>query len=85
MPMDTITPLLCIVDQLVTKLTRIQATVELMRMGLMNAEHKLVNAICDLIQKLLNEVEPCSRFIGSFLSGLFDNPDQGVLFTLNEY
>ncbi|RCH91343.1 hypothetical protein CU097_002078 [Rhizopus azygosporus] len=41
MTMDTAIPLLRIVDQLNTeKLTRIQATVELMKMDLMNVEQK---------------------------------------------
>ncbi|KAG1170285.1 hypothetical protein G6F70_007826 [Rhizopus microsporus] len=65
--MDISTYLLCIVDQLNTeKLTRIQATMELM-----NAEQKFVKTICDLIQKLPNEAEPCSQLMSrSWLASL---------------
>ncbi|KAG0171511.1 hypothetical protein DFQ28_009118 [Apophysomyces sp. BC1034] len=55
-------------------------------MDLIDAEQKSVKSICGLIQKLprvstredVNEAELCTRFIGPFLSGLFDDPDQAV-------
>ncbi|ORE13954.1 hypothetical protein BCV71DRAFT_277007 [Rhizopus microsporus] len=54
MPMNTSTPLLRIVDKLNTvKLTRIQATVKLMGIDLMNVEQKFTKAIHGLIYKLL--------------------------------
>ncbi|KAI9006738.1 hypothetical protein CLU79DRAFT_779276 [Phycomyces nitens] len=86
MPMETVTSILYIVDQLNTeKLTRIQAAIKLMGMDLIDAEQKFVKGICGLMQKLprvsiredVNEAELCSRFIEPFLSGLFDDPDQG--------
>lgn len=54
------------------------------------AEQKFAKAICSLNQKLLraairegvNEAEPCSLFIEPFLSGLFDDPDQGYYLRL---
>lgn len=51
MPMETVTRILRIVDQLNTgELTRIQASMELIGMYLIDAEQKFVKSICDLIE-----------------------------------
>jgi hypothetical protein len=53
MPMETVTRILRIVDQLNTgELTRIQAAMELMGMDLIDAEQKFVKSICGLIEVL---------------------------------
>ncbi|KAL4213368.1 hypothetical protein AB4K20DRAFT_1886275 [Rhizopus microsporus] len=69
--MDTFTLLLRRVDQINTeKLTRIQVTMDLMKMSLINAEQKLVkgylwfNSETTLaaMRENVNEAEPCSYY-----------------------
>lgn len=87
MPVDTVSNMLCIIDNLMNKtINREEAVVSLMKLPLDEYEHKFSQALGGLILKLMrvpmdedaNETELCSRFIDPFLTGLFDDPDQGI-------
>ncbi|KAG1446034.1 hypothetical protein G6F55_011713 [Rhizopus delemar] len=87
MPVDTVSNMLCIIDNLMNKtINREEAVVSLMKLPLDEYEHKFSQALGGLILKLMrvpmdedaNETELCSRFIDPFLTGLLDAPDQGI-------
>ncbi|ORX42785.1 hypothetical protein DM01DRAFT_1340968 [Hesseltinella vesiculosa] len=87
MPLDTIRDMLGVIDELKTKaINREEADSKLKKLTLSEHEHKFAKAVGGLVLKLMalpmdedaNETELCTRFIDPFLSGLFDDPDQGV-------
>ncbi|KAI8388926.1 uncharacterized protein BYT42DRAFT_492138 [Radiomyces spectabilis] len=87
MPLDVTNSLLAIVDDLLTKkINRGQANNKMDSLSLKVNHHKFARALGQLITKLPNqpmeedfgEAELCSRFVEPFLSGLFDDPDNGV-------
>jgi hypothetical protein len=86
-PIDTVTSLLSIIDDLTRlKLDRDAAEIKLRTLQLPKNEKKFAKVIAAFVNKLpsvsldedLNECELCSRFIDPFLSGLFDDPNQGI-------
>ncbi|KAI8329684.1 hypothetical protein BC941DRAFT_442566 [Chlamydoabsidia padenii] len=87
MPADTVSSMLCIIDDLINKtINREEADARLKNLPLDEYGHKFAKAAGGLILKLMrapmdedaNETELCSRFIDPFLTGLFDDPDQGI-------
>lgn len=86
-PLDVISSLLAIVDDLLTKnINREQANIKMNSLSLEPNLHKFTKALGQLIMKLPNqpleenfgEAELCSRFVEPFLSELFDNPDNDI-------
>lgn len=87
MPLETISSIMGVVDNLLNNtINREEASIRITKLPLNEHEHKFARAISGLILKLMpfpmdedvNEAELCSRFIDPFLTGIFDDPDQGV-------
>ncbi|KAI9494987.1 hypothetical protein BDB00DRAFT_882641 [Zychaea mexicana] len=87
MPLKTVSDMLGVIDDLMNKtINREEADARLKKLPLSEHEHKTAKALGGLILKLMpvpmdedaNETELCTRFIDPFLTGLFDDPDQGV-------
>lgn len=87
MPLNTVTNMLAIIDNLLTKtINQEQAEINFKSLSLSSYEHKFVKALSALVTKLplvsieedLNESELCTRFVDPFLSGLFDDLDNGM-------
>ncbi|KAI9275970.1 hypothetical protein BY458DRAFT_434263, partial [Sporodiniella umbellata] len=86
-PIGTVGSILSIIDDLVRlKLDRDVADIKLRTLKLPKNEKKFAKAVAAFVNKLptvpldedINECELCSRFIDPFLSGLFDDPKEGV-------
>lgn len=86
-PLDVISSLLAIINDLLTKnINQEQANIKMNSLSLESNLHKFNKALGQLIMKLPNqpleenfgEAELCSRFVEPFLSGLFDNPDNDI-------
>jgi hypothetical protein len=73
-------------DLIANKITREMAVIKLFKLNLSTNEYKFAKAVAELARKLprvslaeeSNEMELCSRYVDSFLSGLFDEPDEGI-------
>lgn len=83
----TVASLLSIIDDLMRlKLDRDAAEIKLRTLKLPKNEKKFAKAVATFVNKLpsvpldedINECELCSGFIDPFLSGLFDDPNEGV-------
>ncbi|ORX51918.1 hypothetical protein DM01DRAFT_1336912 [Hesseltinella vesiculosa] len=87
MPIATTMQFIEITDKLRSKsISRVGAVIRLKSLTLQAQEKKLAKAFAGMISKLpfvaldedMHEMERCSRFVDPFLSGLFDDPDNGV-------
>ncbi|KAG0165887.1 hypothetical protein DFQ29_001289, partial [Apophysomyces sp. BC1021] len=89
MPLNLVGDLLGILDKLVRgSFSRMQAEMSLKALAQEGKEFKFVIALSALVTRLprfpmeedVNETELCMRFVDPFLTGLFDDPDNGMYF-----
>ncbi|KAI8991908.1 hypothetical protein BDF20DRAFT_904303 [Mycotypha africana] len=87
MSMETTTSMIGIAQALAMGIiSRDKATAKFLDLDLPSNENKFKNCIIDLIRKLppvpiaedINELELSTRYVDPFLSGLFDDPDEGI-------
>ncbi|CEG66161.1 hypothetical protein RMATCC62417_02792 [Rhizopus microsporus] len=87
MSMETATSMIGIAQDLTMGvISRDKAIAHLLDLDLPTNENKFRNCIIDLIRKLppvpiaedINKLELSTRYVDPFLSGLFDDPDEGI-------
>lgn len=85
--METATSMIGIAQDLTMGvISRDKAIAHLLDLDLPTNENKFRNCIIDLIRKLppvpiaedINKLELSTRYVDPFLSGLFDDPDEGI-------
>ncbi|CAO3691106.1 unnamed protein product [Umbelopsis ramanniana] len=89
MSMETTTSMISIAQDLTMGvISRDKAMARLLDLDLPKDENKFKNCVIDLIRKLppvpitedVKELELSTRYVDPFLSGLFDDPDEGIYF-----